>query len=279
MRADPDGVSWLLRHDGPVKTLARRVVPLAWRPHIKRVQWWGLRHHCLLCGSRVRRYLPEGYTFPVLRELDVVGGEHWPERICPVCMAGTRSRLIWWYLQTETRLLHEPARLLHVAPEMCLERRLSRLPQLSYHPADRDPRRYWFAGPVCQLDLMALPYADRSFDAIIANHVLEHVPDDKRAISELFRVLRPGGFALLQVPIAQRLARTLEDVPVYTDAERERVYGQRDHLRLYGLDYPERLEQAGFAVRRWARHVEQGPEFVARWLLNPREVVYVATRG
>ena len=162
---------------------------------------------------------------------------------------------------------------------MSLQRRLVQVPTLSYHPADRNPRRYAFAGSVCQMDLTALPYADRSFDAIVANHVLEHVPDDKRALSELRRVLHPGGFAVLQVPIARRLERTLEDVPVYTDAERERVYGQRDHVRLYGLDYPERLAHAGFAVREYTGHVAQGDDFIARWSLNPREVVYVATRA
>ena len=266
------------RRDTPAKALARRIVPRAWQPHIKRVRWWGRRHRCPVCGCGVRRYLPEGYELPVLRELDVVGGEHWPERTCPICQANTRARLVWWYLQSETRLLREPARLLHVAPELSLQRRLVQVPTLSYHPADRDPRRYAFAGAVCQMDLTALPYADRSFDAIVANHVLEHVPDDKRALSELRRVLRPGGFAVLQVPIARRLERTLEGVPVYTDAERERVYGQRDHVRLYGLDYPERLAQAGFAVREYTGHVDQGPDFIARWALNPREVVYVATR-
>ena len=152
------------------------------------------------------------------------------------------------------------------------------MPTLAYHPADREPAAYAFARSLCQLDAVALPFADARFDAVFANHVLEHIEDDARALAEIRRVLKPGGFALLQVPIAQRLARTLEDPSARTPAERERRFGQSDHVRLYGLDYPERLASAGFSVRRYTGHLEQGADFQARWALNPREVLFVATR-
>ncbi len=226
----------------------------------------------------MRRYLPEGYLFPVLRELDVVGGEHWPERTCPVCHANTRSRLLWWYLDSVLRIRERSVRLLHLAPEPCMSQRLRTLPSVSYHAADRDPSRYAFAGALCKLDATALPYADASFDLILANHVLEHIDDDARALAELWRVLRPGGCAVLQVPIAQRLPKTLEDANVRTPEERERVYGQWDHVRLYGLDYAARLERAGFAVQQRTDHAKLGAELEARWLFNPREVLFLATR-
>jgi SAM-dependent methyltransferase len=128
-----------------------------------------------------------------------------------------------------------------------------------------------------RLDLTALPQPDAYFDAVIANHVLEHVQRDDLALAEVRRVLRPGGLALLQVPIALRLARTREDRDVRTPEERLRRYGQRDHLRLYGRDYPERLRTAGFAVEPF-RASDLDPALVDEQHLNPREVVYVARR-
>lgn len=264
--------------DSRWKALARRVVPRAWQPRIKRARWWGLRHRCPVCGSRVRRYLPEGYRFPVLAELDVVGGEHWPARVCPICQANTRSRLVWWYLESQARVLERPLSVLHLAPELCVARRLAAAPGVRYVAGDYDPSRYRFAASLCRLDAAALPCADASFDLLIANHVLEHLEDDWRALAEFRRVLRPGGRALLQVPIARRLAVTREDPSLVTPEEREDAYGQWDHLRLYGLDYPSRLEKAGFEVACVDAPAAQGEAFQARWLLNPREQLFVATR-
>lgn len=258
---------------------ARRVVPRRWRQPAKRLIWWGRRHLCPMCGASVRRYLPEGYAFPVLRELDVVGGEHWPDRTCPVCHANTRSRLLWWYLESRLRVAEGRWRVLHLAPEPCIAQRLRALPGIAYHAADRDPARYAFAGPRCALDVTALPFADARFDLILANHVLEHVEDDILALSELRRTLRPGGHALLQVPIAQRLACTLEDAGARTPEAREQRFGQWDHVRLYGLDYPTRLERAGFRVQQRVDHRQLDRAEQARWLVNPREVLFLATRA
>jgi SAM-dependent methyltransferase len=131
--------------------------------------------------------------------------------------------------------------MLHVAPEPCLAPRLSAIEELDYVSGDLEP------GPrQLHLDVTALPFEDRHFDAIICSHVLEHVPDDRRALAELRRVLRPDGWAVLLVPILRE--RTIED-PTETDpAERLRRFGQRDHVRVYGRDFYERLRDAGFAV-------------------------------
>lgn len=245
---------------------------------IRRARWWGTRHRCPVCGACVRRYLPEGYPIPVLAELDVVGGEHREERTCPICHANTRARLVWWYLESECRILERPVRILHLAPEFCIARRLAAAPGVSSFAGDRDPRRYAFAKGVVGLDATALPYGDARFDLVIANHVLEHVGDDWKALAEIRRVLRPGGFAILQVPVARRLAVTREDPAIVDPEEREAAYGQWDHLRLYGLDYPSRLEKAGFEVRQFTAHARQGEAFLARWQVDPREVLYLATR-
>jgi SAM-dependent methyltransferase len=261
----------------PLQGIARALVPRALRPPLKRAVYYGRRHRCPVCHSRVRRYLPEGIEAPVLRELEVVGGERRARASCPVCCAGTRTRLVWLYLQRVSGLLQRPARVLHVAPEPGLHRRLSAAPNLDYRSGDLDPARYPFAPEMRRLDLTALPQPDGYFDAVLANHVLEHVERDDRAMSEVLRVLRPGGLALLQVPIALRLATTREDPGVRTPEQRLRVYGQRDHLRLYGVDYPERLRAAGFQVQPW-RAADLDPDLVVQQGLNPREVLFAARR-
>jgi SAM-dependent methyltransferase len=134
--------------------------------------------------------------------------------------------------------------MLHIAPEYGLFRRLSRTSGLRYVSGDLQPE---LAG--LELDVMDLAFEAESFDFLICNHVLEHVEDDRRALAEINRVLRPGGWAILMCPVDRRRAATLEDPAVLTPRDRHRVFGQGDHARLYGRDYRERLLRAGFAVR------------------------------
>lgn len=257
-----------------LQTLARAVVPQALRAPLRRAAYYGHRRRCPVCDSRVRRYLAEGVDRPILRELDVVGAEHRVGARCPVCWAGSRTRLVWLYLQRVSGLLDRPSRVLHVAPEPGLCQRLHGAPLVDYHAGDRAPGRYAHAPGLVQLDLLALPYPEATFDAILANHVLEHVEDDRAAMSEILRVLRPGGLALLQVPIALGLKITREDPTARTPEARERVHGQRDHVRLYANDYPDRLRAVGFEVHAWRPETSA----VEAFDLNPRECLFVARR-
>jgi SAM-dependent methyltransferase len=133
--------------------------------------------------------------------------------------------------------------LLHLAPEHSIERLLRGLPQLAYTTAD-------IASPLAdeRFDITAIPRADESFDAIICSHVLEHVDDDRAAMRELRRVLRPGGWAIVMVPVDDTRAETYEDPTITEPAERRRAFHQEDHVRVYGRDFPERLRAAGFEV-------------------------------
>jgi len=130
---------------------------------------------------------------------------------------------------------------LHLAPEACLEQQLSRRLGRGYLTADL------FQPAMIRMDLCSVPFPDGHFDAVLCSHVLEHVSDDRRAMGEIRRVLKTSGWAVLQVPITGE--KTVEDPTVTTPQERERRFGQADHLRAYGLDFPERLQQAGFRVR------------------------------
>jgi SAM-dependent methyltransferase len=100
-----------------------------------------------------------------------------------------------------------------------------------------------------QMDITDITFADNSFELIICNHVLEHIPDDAQAMRELFRVLKPGGLAILQVPISYAIDSTYEDFTIVDSEARLAAFGQRDHVRIYGPDYPQRLGRAGFAVK------------------------------
>ena len=163
--------------------------------------------------------------------------------MCPRCGSLGRHRVNWLFLSEHTNLRDRPTRLLHVAPEPSLRRCFERLPNVSYLSADYDS-----ALAMEQMDITDIRYLDESFDAIVCNHVLHYVDDDGRAMRELRRVLRPGGWALLQVPVDPSRAVTLEDPRVTDPRERARVFGHRDHARVYGSDYSERLEEAGFVV-------------------------------
>jgi hypothetical protein len=182
-----------------------------------------------------------------------------PHAKCPRCGALERHRLLWLYLTERTSLLSSRSSLLHFAPEPAFARRLKRDPGLRYVTADID-------SPLAmdKVDIMDMPYADGSFDAVLCNHVLEHVDDDRLAMREIRRVLRPGGWAILMSPIDARRATTLEDPGITTPAARHRAFGQSDHLRLYGRDFATRVAEAGFAVRT-DRYVEQlDPALVSR---------------
>lgn len=182
---------------------------------------------------------------------------------CPACGSMERHRLLWLYLQQRTDLYTRRHRVLHMAPEAGTQRLLRRLPNIDYVSADLDS---WRADVQC--DIQALPFGDESFDVVICNHVLEHIPDDRRAMSELVRVLAPGGWAVLMCPIGRNRATTLEDLDVRTPADAMRAYGQEDHVRLYGSDYRQRLADAGFSVSVHHFLDEIAPEVVDRYALR-----------
>ena len=192
---------------------------------------------------------------------------------CPWCGAFERHRALCLYLRERTDLFSSARSVLHFAPEWSVERTLRALPHVEYLSADLE-------SPTAMehVDITALPYADGSFDSILCSHVLEHVPDDLAAMRELRRVLRPGGSAIVLVPLDQRLQHTLEDPGIDDPAERERVFWDPHHVRLYGRDFVARLERAGFEVTvdPWVRSLDPG--LIERYGLLPEDDIYVCTR-
>ena len=137
-------------------------------------------------------------------------------------------------------------RMLHIAPEAMFFAKFRNNNDIEYHPIDKSPENY--PEGTRQMDLTDLQYEANSFDGIICSHVLEHIPDDKKAMEELFRVLKPGGWAALQVPLDEKRGQTYEDWSITTPEEREKAFGQWDHVRVYGRDFGDRLRGVGFVV-------------------------------
>ncbi len=213
-------------------------------------------------GKKYRKLLPYGY-----------GEVQRPNALSPSTLSLERHRLLWLYLSRKTDFLSRAAELLHFAPEQCFYARFKKLPNLRYVTADID-------SPLADLsvDVQDLPLEDNRFDWIFCNHVLEHVPDDRKALSELYRVLKPGGTLIAQVPQRFDWEKTLEDPSITDRKERERLFGQYDHLRMYGRDYPERLKEAGFEVRLWDAAAELGEQAVNRYALPKGELLPVALK-
>jgi len=184
---------------------------------------------CPICEKEFRKFLPYGRINPRANAL------------CPSCLSLERHRLIWLYLKDKTDFFTKAHDVLHIAPEVCFIDRFEKLLGSRYITADIE-------SPLAKVkaDIHHLPFPDRAFDIVLCNHVLEHVNDDIQAMREIARVLKPGGFAILQVPFYEPMVEeTYEDFTITDSKGREKAFGQSDHVRKYGYDYPKRVEKAG----------------------------------
>ena len=250
--------------DRAAQALVRALVPQAARRFVLRrlrlLIYRGNGVECPCCGSRFSRFMP--------------GLSHRATRVCPRCGAQERHRALWLYMRERTDLFHRPQlSILHWAPEYALQRSLSALPNAAYVSADLDGHE-----ALQHMDMTDVPFKDGAFDLVVCVHVLEHVPDDRKAIREMVRVLKPGGMALLLVPIVLEQLTRENDPAVVTPEQRREAYWQEDHVRLYGGDFPQRLEEEGFdvTVDGWIRTLDQAT--LERYGLFPLEDVYVARR-
>ena len=204
---------------------------------------------CYACNRRVGRFLPYRGGWkdvpPSIRALDVIGSDV-ENFSCPRCGAHDRERhLLMYFDRTGMWKRIAGAAVLHFAPERVLAARISKAGPARYVKADLFPA----AADTTREDITRLSFGDRTFGVVIANHVLEHVADDRAAMKEIFRVLEPGGLAVLQTPYSDKLTRTFEDESIRDDEGRLQAFGQEDHVRLYGKDLFSRLQDAGFVSK------------------------------
>ena len=196
-------------------------------------------------GSHYRKFLPYGYEN--LRQ----------NALCPGTLSLERHRLLWLYLERETSFLSQKKKVLHVAPEQVFHQKFKNFPHWDYTTTD-------LHSPLADVkaDLCDLPFVDHTFDLIFCNHVLEHIPEDMQALKELYRVLQKGGTLIAQVPLDENREKTYENDTITDPKERSRIFGQYDHVRIYGKDYYQRLKEVGFQA--------EGVSFLDR--LNTQEI-------
>ena len=184
--------------------------------------------------------------------------------------------MIYWYIVNKTNILlrsQKIIRLLHIAPEKNLQKVIKASTKINYISGDLNP-----LVADRKIDITDINFENDYFDFIICNHVLEHIVDDRKAMRELFRVLRPEGFDILQVPISKKAKETFEDFSITSPEERERYFGQKDHVRIYGKDYKERLESIGFKVNLYDIKKNLSIQDIKKYGLNEEEILYIGKR-
>ncbi len=211
-------------------------------------------------GKNFRMFLPYGY------------GAQRNNVLSPSTLSLERHRLLWLYLQNETDFFtaKEKKNVLHFAPEQEFYKRFKKQKNIQYTTTD-------LFSPLADVkaDICNLPFEDNQYDVLFCNHVLEHIPDDTKAMQELYRVLKPGGMAILQIPQDLNRAITFSDDSITDEKERAAIFGQYDHVRVYGRDYFDKLRNIGFTVVEEDYTKKISPELVTKYCLAPGEIIPV----
>ena len=210
-------------------------------------------------GSRYRKFLPYGY-----------GEKLRTNALCPGTLSLERHRLLWLYLDRETNILNQSLKVLHVAPEQVFYHKFKQFQHWNYTTTD-------LYSPLADVvaDICNLPFEEQSFDLILCNHVLEHISNDRKAMMELYRILKEGGTLIAQVPLDENRQITFEDNSISDPSERTQFFGQYDHLRVYGQDYYQKLASVGFSVERVFLQKDLTQEEIKRFALPQKEKIPV----
>ncbi|WP_396178753.1 class I SAM-dependent methyltransferase [Flavobacterium sp.] len=209
-------------------------------------------------GKSFRNFLPYGY------------GQQRNNVLSPSTLSLERHRLLWLYLKNETDFFSAPKKVLHFAPEQAFYKLFRNQKNLNYTTTD-------LFSPLADVkaDICNLPFENDTYDIILCNHVLEHIPDDTKAMQELYRVLKPGGMGVFQIPQDLKRAETFSDDTITDQKERAQIFGQYDHVRIYGRDYFDKLRSIGFTVIEEDYTKKLSPEMVTQYCLAPGEIIPV----
>ena len=218
----------------------------------------GERYEDPIDGKTFRKFLPYGY------------GKQRENVLSPSTLSLERHRLLWLYLIQKTDFFSAKSKVLHFAPEQAFYKRFRNMENLDYTTTDLN-------SPLADVkaDICDLPFDDNTYDIIFCNHVLEHIPNDEKAMLELYRVLKPGGMAILQIPQDLNRATTFEDNSITDPKKRAEIFGQYDHVRVYGRDYFDKLRSIGFKVEEVDYTKQLTPQKTDRYRLAPGEILPV----
>ena len=209
-------------------------------------------------GKSFRSFLAYGYV------------KQRPNILSPSTLSLERHRLLWLYLKNETDFFTAKKKVLHFAPEQCFLKRFRKLKNLDYTTTD-------LLSPIADVkaDICDLPFEDNTYDVILCNHVLEHIPDDTKAMQELYRVMKPGGYGIFQIPQDLNREITFEDDTITDKKERAKIFGQYDHVRVYGRDYFDKLRSIGFRVEEVDYTSKLSDKNVDKYRLAKGEIIPV----
>ncbi len=212
-------------------------------------------------GKSFSKFLPYGYE------------QQRENVLSPSTLSLERHRLLWLYLKNETSFFRHDLKVLHFAPEQAFYKRFRNLPNLDYTTTDLN-------SPLADVkaDICNLPFKDNAYDFILCNHVLEHIPNDKRAMQELYRILKPGGTAILQIPQDLNRETTFEDDTITDPKERAKIFGQYDHVRVYGRDFFDTLRAVGFTVEEVDYTSKLSTEAIEKYRLAKGEIIPVCRK-
>jgi len=225
------------------------------------VFYLGNKFYCIVCNRNFRKLLPYGR----LKSRE--------NALCPNCLSLERHRLMWYYLKKNTKFFTKKLKVLHFAPEICFVNRFKKLSNLNYITADLESP--W---AMVKMDIHNIKFPDNKFDVVFCNHVLEHVDNDLKAMSEIYRVLKPNGWAIIQSPQDWNLETTYEDKSITEPLEREKHFGQADHLRMYGRDYGKRLSSVGFIVEENKLVYNLEKKIIIKNCFSANEVIYLCKK-
>lgn len=238
------------------------------RPILIKLSYWvrpfiafylkGSKYTDPIDGKSFRKFLPYGYE------------TQRPNVLSPSTLSLERHRLLWLYLKNETSFFSDKLKVLHFAPEQAFYKRFRKMENLDYTTTDLE-------SPLADVkaDICNLPFEDDSYDIIFCNHVLEHIPDDTKAMQELYRVLKKGGMGIFQIPQDLSRETTFEDNSITDKKERAKIFGQYDHVRIYGRDYFDKLQSIGFKVDEIDYSKTLSAEKIDKYRLTKGEVLPV----
>ncbi len=241
------------------------------------VFYYGNNYYCPFCKHSFRKLLPGGSDLPVIKEKNIIGAGRRNNCVCPRCYSTDRDRLIYHYLKNYSNIFKDHLKVIHIAPSGGLKALLSGLKNLEYQQGVKYHEGFYYSKDISIIDITDLSFEDKSFDVIICNHVLEHIIEDGLAMKELYRILKPGGWAILQVPISFTIDETYENPEITDPKDREVHFGQFDHVRIYGGDYIQRLRNAGFKVEEINPYIDWKDENkLDRLAVNRKEHLFIA---